>query len=134
VGEAQILGQVKSALRAAQTSGTTASALISLFQQAITGGKRVQTETQFGRGEFSIGHAAVDLAASIFEDLSRAVILILGAGKMSELTARHLVRSGVRFVVVANRTYQKAEEMAARLAAGLFLMTTLRRRWYPPIS
>jgi glutamyl-tRNA reductase len=115
LGEAQILGQVRGALRAAQKAGTTRHALTLLFQQALAAGKRVRTETQLGRGEYSIGHAAVDLAASIFEDLSRAVILILGAGKMSELTARHLVNSGVRFVVVANRTYQKAEEMAARL-------------------
>lgn len=114
LGEAQILGQVRNALRAAQETGTAGSALTALFQQAIASGKRVQTETGLGRGAFSVGHAAVDLAKSIFADLSHASVLILGAGKMSELTSRHLVENGVRFVVVANRTHEKAQAMAAR--------------------
>jgi glutamyl-tRNA reductase len=114
LGEAQILGQVRAALRAAQSAGTVGGILTALFQQAIACGKRVQTETGLGRGAFSIGHAAVDLAAGIFADLSHASVLILGAGKMSELTARHLIDSGVRFVFVANRTYEKAADMAAR--------------------
>ncbi len=115
LGEAQILGQVRGALRQAQASGTVGSGLTTLFQQAIAGARRVQTETGLGRGAFSIGHAAVDLAGRIFSDLSHASVLILGAGKMSELTARHLVASGVRFVMVANRTFAKADELAARL-------------------
>lgn len=114
LGEAQILGQVRSALRGSQNAGTVGATLTALFQQALASGKRVQSETALGRGAFSIGHAAVDLASSIFADLSHASILILGAGKMSELTARHLVESGVRFVVVANRTYEKAQRMAER--------------------
>lgn len=115
LGEGQILGQVRAALRFGLEAGTVGSGLNTLFQQAIVTGKRVQTETGLGRGAFSIGHAAVDLAHSIFDDLSHASTLILGAGKMSELTARHLVENGVRFVVVANRTFEKAERMAARL-------------------
>lgn len=115
LGEGQILGQVRTALRFGLQAGTVGSGLNALFQQAILTGKRVQTETGLGRGAFSIGHAAVDLAHSIFDDLSHASALILGAGKMSELTARHLVENGVRFVVVANRTFEKAERMAARL-------------------
>jgi glutamyl-tRNA reductase len=114
LGEAQILGQVRTALRAGLEAETVGSGLNALFQQALLTGKRVQSETGLGRGAFSIGHAAVDLARSIFDDLSHASVLMLGAGKMSELTARHLVENGVRFVVVANRTYAKAEEMAAR--------------------
>ncbi len=115
LGEAQILGQVRTALQAGRDAGTAGTILNALFQQAIAGGKRVRAETALGRGAFSIGRAAVDLASSIFADLSHASVLILGAGKMSELTARHLVASGVRFVVVANRTYEKAVAIAERL-------------------
>ncbi len=115
LGEAQILGQVRGALQAGLEAGTVGTILNALFQQAISGGKRVRAETALGQGAFSIGRAAVDLAGSIFADLSRASVLILGAGKMSELTARHLVANGIRFVVVANRTYEKAVNLAARL-------------------
>lgn len=115
LGEPQILGQVRTALRYAQAAGSAGGILTALFQQAITGGKRAHTETGLSRGSFSIGHAAVDLAASIFDDLSRSSVLILGAGKMSELTARHLVSSGVRFVMVANRTYSRAQNLARQL-------------------
>ncbi|HZT43852.1 MAG TPA: glutamyl-tRNA reductase [Chthonomonadaceae bacterium] len=115
LGEAQILGQVRTVLKAAEEAGTLGSTLHTLFQQAISGGKRVHTETALGRGAFSIGRAAVDLARGIFDDLSRATVLILGAGKMSELTVRYLVQNGVHFVVVANRTYEKAVTLAERL-------------------
>jgi glutamyl-tRNA reductase len=115
LGEAQILGQVRAAFQAAQEAGTCGPILAALFQQALASGKRVRHETALGRGAFSIGRAAVDLAHSIFSDLSHAGVLILGAGKMSELTAKHLVSNGVRFVVVANRTYEKAVSMAAKL-------------------
>ena len=115
LGEAQILGQVRTALRAAQKEETAGTAINALFQQAMTGGKRVQSETELRRGSLSIGHVAVELASRIFGDLSNASALILGAGKMSELTARDLVSNGVRFVMVANRTYEKAVELAARL-------------------
>lgn len=115
LGEAQILGQVREALRAAQSASTAGSLLTALFQQAITSARRIQNETTLTRGAFSIGHAAVSLASQIFADLSRATVLILGAGKMSELTARHLQASGVRFIVVANRTYDRAKAMAQQL-------------------
>jgi glutamyl-tRNA reductase len=115
LGEAQILGQVRHALRAALHAKAAGGTLEKLFNQALAAGKRVQNETGLGRGGFSIGHAAVDLAARIFDDVSRARVLILGAGKMSELTAKHLVRQGVKFVVVANRTYERAVSMAERL-------------------
>jgi len=115
LGESQILGQVRFALRAAQARQTAGKILNKLFEQAIATGKRAQTETGLGRGGFSIGHAAVDLASRIFDDFAQARILILGAGKMSEVTARHLVSSGVKFVVVANRTFDRALVMAERL-------------------
>ncbi len=115
LGEAQILGQVRTALRAAQEAASVGALLHALFQQALTCGKRVQTETSLRQGSLSIGAAAVDLATRIFGDLKGARALILGAGKMSELTTRDLVSSGVKFVMVANRTYGKAVELAAQL-------------------
>ena len=115
LGEAQILGQVRTALRFAQAEGAAGSAIHALFQQAMTGGKRVQSETDLRRGSLSIGHVAVELASRIFGNLKNASALILGAGKMSELTAKDLVSNGVKFVVVANRTYEKAVELAERL-------------------
>ncbi len=115
LGEGQILGQVRGALQAAQAAGTAGSLLNALFQQAINGSRRIQNETDLMRGAFSVGRAAVDVAGRIFSDLSRASVLILGAGKTSELTARHLVSNGVKFLVVANRTYDRAVALAAAL-------------------
>lgn len=115
LGEAQILGQVKAALRSAQTAGAIGSTLTGLFQQSLSAGRRTQSETGLGKGAFSIGHAAVDLAGKVFGELSHASVLILGAGKMSEVTARHLRTSGVSTVLVANRTYARAEALALKL-------------------
>ncbi len=115
LGEGQILGQVRAAFQAAQKAGRTGRHLTRLFEQAIRSARRIQTETGLSRGGFSIGHAAVDMASRIFDDFAHARILILGAGKMSELTARHLVEKGVRFVMVANRTYERACELAQKL-------------------
>ena len=125
LGEAQVLGQVRGALRAAQQASTAGSVINSLFQQALTCGKRVQTETSLRQGTLSIGAAAVELASRIFGDLTGARALILGAGKMSELTTRDLVSSGVRFVVVANRTFEKAVELAGRLGGKAIQYDTL---------
>lgn len=118
IGEPQILRQVRDAFAVATECGAAGMLLNALFRAAIATGKRARTETDIGRGGFSIGHAAVDLARSIFGSLNGATILILGAGKMSELTARHLVANGTRFVFVANRTYEKACDLAARLGGN----------------
>ncbi len=115
LGEPQILGQVKAALKSAQTAQSSGPLVSKLFTFALEVGKRIRTETGIGKGGFSIGHAAVGLAQRILDDFSRARVLILGAGKMSEVTAAHLKRSGVQFVVVANRTYDKAVTLAQRL-------------------
>ncbi len=115
LGEPQILGQVKAALKAAQTAGSCGPILSKLFTFALAAGKRIRAETGLGKGGFSIGHAAVGLAQRILDDFSRARVLILGAGKMSEVTAAHLKRNGVQFVVVANRTFDKAVSLAQRL-------------------
>ncbi len=115
LGEPQILGQVREAMSVAQAAQSCGPVLSKLFGQALATGKRVRSETGLGRGGFSIGHAAVSLAQRILDDFSRARVLILGAGKMSYVTAAHLKRSGVQFVVVANRTHDKAVALAERL-------------------
>ena len=115
VGESEVLGQVKQALEAAERSESVGPLLGRLFRAAIALGKRVRAETDIGRGAFLAGGCAVQLARRIFGDLSRKQVLILGAGDMAEATARSLAASGVRSVFVANRTYQRAAELAHQL-------------------
>ncbi len=113
LGESEILGQVKSAFEMARDSGTSSQVLDELFRRAIACGKRARTETAIGRGALSVGSAAVELARQIFGPLQGHTVLILGAGKMSARTAKTLVSSGAKRVLVANRTYEKAAELAA---------------------
>ena len=115
LGEPQILGQVKTAYCVAGDCACTGAILNALFQQALAVGKRARTETEIARGAFSVGHAAVALADSIFGDLSGKSILVIGAGKMSDLTARRLAGGGVASVTVVNRTFDKAREIAESL-------------------
>ncbi|MDR3709925.1 MAG: glutamyl-tRNA reductase [Capsulimonadaceae bacterium] len=118
LGEYQILAQVKTAYAAAKAASTTGALLNTLFQNALATAKRVRTETEIGRGSFSIGSAAVELARQIFgETLEGRNVLILGAGKMSDLTARHLQAQGAATIFVANRTYQRAVELAGHLGS-----------------
>jgi len=118
LGEAQVLGQVKSAYAAASEAGATGPVLNTLFQRAIAVGKRARTETDIGRGAFSVGYAAVQLARSIFDPLKGRTVLIVGAGKMGELTATHLSSAGVTSVLVANRTYERAVDLAQRFGGS----------------
>ncbi len=116
LGEYQIMAQVKTAYASAQTADATGPMLNTLFQMALSCGKRVRTETEISRGAFSVGAAAVELAVQIFgENLASRTMLVLGAGKMSELTAKHLQAKGAPAVLVANRTYDRATELAAQL-------------------
>jgi glutamyl-tRNA reductase len=114
VGEAQILGQVKEAYDHAFEAGATGRVMNKLFRQSFEVGKRVRTETAIGEAAVSISYAAVELARKVFDSLAGRTVLILGAGQMSELTATHLVSQGVRTVLVANRTYEHAVELAER--------------------
>lgn len=114
LGESEILGQIKSAFEMARESGTSSKVLDELFRRAIACGKRTRTETAIGRGALSVGSASVELAKQIFGPLAGHTILILGAGKMSARTAKTLVASGARYVMVANRTFEKAQELAAQ--------------------
>lgn len=114
LGEHEILGQIKSAFEIARQSGTSSKVLDELFRRAIACGKRTRTESAIGRGALSVGSASVELAKQIFGPLSGHTILILGAGKMSARTAKTLVDSGAKCVLVANRTFEKAQELAAQ--------------------
>lgn len=114
IGEAQILGQVKEAYEHAFNAGSTSRAFNRLFRQSFEVGKRVRTETEIGENAVSISYAAVELAKKVFESLEGRTILVLGAGKMSELTSKHLVSNGVQSVLVANRTYERAVELAEK--------------------
>lgn len=114
IGEGQILSQVKKAYSVAKDCGATSTVLNTLFNRAIAAGKRVRTETRIAYSAVSVSYAAVELARQLLGNLSHVNVLILGAGEMSELTARHLVENGVRTVFVSNRNHQRAEELAEK--------------------
>ncbi len=115
LGETEILGQVKKAYADAAEHGATSRHLHKLFQHAFRVAKHVRTETQITRGATSVGSVAVDLAGKIFGDLSNRRVMILGAGEISERTARSLVTRGVKTVIVSNRTYERAAQLAAEI-------------------
>ena len=113
VGEPQILGQVKESYTVAREVGAVSSQLDTLLQRAFTVAKKVRTETQIGSNSVSIASVAVDLARKIFGSLEGKTVLLVGAGKMSELAARHLIQQGAARILVANRTQARAEKIAA---------------------
>jgi glutamyl-tRNA reductase len=112
VGETQIFGQVKDAYVRAMEANTSGKRLNGLFEEAIRVGKRVRTETGIGKGAVSVSTAAIELSRKIFESLEGKKVLIVGAGKIGELTVKNLYSRGVLTVVVANRTFEKAVELA----------------------
>lgn len=116
-GEAQILGQVRSAYEAARTSGAAGPLLHHLFRQALHVGKRVRNETAIGESPASVSSAAAELAARVFGDLERRSVLLIGAGKMGELAAQNLSSRGVGALVVANRSQERGAQLAARMGA-----------------
>jgi glutamyl-tRNA reductase len=112
LGEAQILGQLKDAFDIALKAKTTSAILNKLIKKAISVAKRVRTETKLAEGAVSISTAAVELAKKIFGDLEGKNVMLLGAGEMAELAAQHLLGNGVKNIMVANRTFERAEELA----------------------
>jgi glutamyl-tRNA reductase len=115
VGEPQILGQLKTAYALAKANGAISGLLDVILTRAFGVAKRVRAETGIGENAVSVSYAAVELAREIFGSLEHKKVLIVGAGKMSELAARHLHRSGATDIYVTNRTYERAKELA-----GLF--------------
>ena len=112
VGEPQILGQLKAAYAAAKECGAVSGFLDMVVSRAFNVAKRVRSETEIGQSAVSVSYAAVELAREIFGSLTGRKVLLIGAGKMSELSARHLRRSGAGDIYVTNRTRSRAEEMA----------------------
>lgn len=112
LGEPQILGQVKEAYRLAFEAGTIGSSLSPLLDRAFAVAKRVRSETGISQSAVSISYAAVELARKIFGDLAGKTVMIIGASKMGELAAKHLKRNGVGSVLVTNRTFERAVEIA----------------------
>ncbi|OXS68729.1 glutamyl-tRNA reductase [Lysinibacillus sp. KCTC 33748] len=114
LGETQILGQVRKSFLNGQEIGTTGTVYNQLFKQAVTFAKRAHNETAIGENAVSVSYAAVELAKKIFGSLQRKHVAILGAGKMGELAIENLYGSGVGKVTVINRTFEKAESLAAK--------------------
>jgi glutamyl-tRNA reductase len=119
VGEPQILGQFKAAYAAAKAEGTLSGFLEMVLTRAFCVAKRVRTETEIGQSAVSVSYAAVELAREIFGTLAGKRVMIVGAGKMSELAARHLRRAGATHMLVTNRTRERAEEMARLFEADI---------------
>ena len=115
IGEPQILGQVKEAYRLAKEVGTISQALDPLLQRGLAAAKRIRSETGIARNPVSVAYAAVQLARNIFGDLSGRKALLLGAGKMAGLVAKHLAAQGVDGMVFASRSYTRAVQMATRV-------------------
>src|SRR2546425_3895276 len=117
VGEPQILGQVKDAYDVALTHKATGVVLNKVMKKAISVGKRVRTETDIAENAVSVSYAAVELAKKIFQNLSEKTVLLVGVGEMGKLAARHFIGAGVRRVMIANRNYERAIDMAKRFNA-----------------
>ncbi|HET7842438.1 MAG TPA: glutamyl-tRNA reductase [Terriglobia bacterium] len=112
LGEPQVLGQIKSAAATAASVGALRGPLNEIVSQALAVAKRVRRETAIGATAVSVSYAAVELARKIFGSLEGKTIFVVGAGKMSELAAKHLLRSGASAIFVSNRTFERAEELA----------------------
>lgn len=115
LGEPQILGQLKSAYAAARERGALSGLLDAVLTRAFSVAKRVRSETGIARSAVSVSYAAVEIARRIFDDFHTKRILLIGAGKMSELAARHFRRAGCEKLFVTNRTRSRAEELAGAL-------------------
>ncbi|HUN89544.1 MAG TPA: glutamyl-tRNA reductase [Terriglobales bacterium] len=114
VGEPQILGQVKEAYAVARAMGAVHSELDALLTRSFAVAKKVRNETAIATSAVSIASVAVDLAKKIFGNLKGKSVYLVGAGKMCELAARHLLANGAASILVANRTYERAERLAAK--------------------
>ncbi len=115
IGETQILGQVKSAFLLAQSKKTTGTVFNMLFKQAITMAKRAHSETMIGEAAVSVSYAAVELGKQIFGRFNGKRVMIIGAGETGELAAKHLYANGADRVIVVNRTFERAAQLADKI-------------------
>ncbi|MGE4371053.1 MAG: glutamyl-tRNA reductase [Burkholderiaceae bacterium] len=128
LGEPQILGQMKEAVRAAEQAGSLGTLLHQLFQRTFSVAKEVRSQTAIGAHSVSMAAAAVRLAERVFGDLTQASVLFIGAGEMIELCATHFAASSPRAMVVANRTLERAEQLASRFVAKSMRLSDLPER------
>ena len=112
LGEPQVLGQMKQAYATARRVGALNGTLNDVVNQSLAVARRIRRETAIGTTAISVSYAAVELAKKIFGSLEGKTIFVIGAGKMSELAAKHLLRSGASAIFVSNRTFDRAEELA----------------------
>jgi glutamyl-tRNA reductase len=126
-GEAQVQGQVRAALDLALAAGTAGPELRRLFESAISAGRRVRSRTAIGRGVASVPHAAVDLARERLGTLRGSSVLLIGAGAVNELAAKHLVKHGVRELLLLGRDPGRAERLAERYGGRVLTLDTLHR-------
>ncbi len=125
LGEPQILGQMKSAYAVAREAGTLGPLLGRLFQATFGTAKTVRTDTAIGENPVSVAFAAVSLAKQIFSDLNRSQALLIGAGETISLVARHLHDQGIKRIVVANRTLERASSLAEQFGAHAVLLSEI---------
>ncbi|MCE3252130.1 MAG: glutamyl-tRNA reductase [Cellvibrio sp.] len=125
LGEPQILGQMKSAFAVAKEAGTLGAELHATFQQVFNIAKRVRTETAIGENPVSVAYAAVSLAQQIFSNLKQDTALLIGAGETIELVARHLAEQGIKHIIVANRTLDRAQRLAREFNGEAILLADI---------
>ena len=128
LGEPQILGQMKDAVRAADEAGALGSTLNQLFQRSFAVAKEVRTSTEIGAHSISMAAACVRLAGQLFEDLSKVHVLFVGAGEMIELAATHFAARNPRSITVANRTLERGEKLASHFGGDVMRLADLPDR------
>lgn len=128
LGEPQILGQMKQAVREASTAGTLGTTLHQMFQRSFAVAKDVRTSTEIGAHSISMAAAAVRLASQLFEDLRDTKVLFVGAGEMIELVATHFAARQPKAMAVANRTLERGEKLASRFGAEALRLADLPSR------
>lgn len=128
LGEAQILGQLKDAVRVADEAGALGTTLNQLFQRSFAVAKEVRTATEIGAHSISMSAAAVRLAGQLFEDLSRIRVLFVGAGEMIELAATHFAAKNPKSIAIANRTLERGEKLASRFGGETMRLAEIPQR------
>ncbi|MDR7377339.1 glutamyl-tRNA reductase [Rhodoferax ferrireducens] len=128
LGEPQILGQMKDAVRVAEQAGALGTTLNQLFQRSFAVAKEVRTSTEIGAHSISMAAAAVRLASQLFEDLGKVRILFVGAGEMIELAATHFAAKNPKSIAIANRTLERGEKLATRFGGEVMRLADLPSR------